>query len=855
MKLIKFIIYSILVIFGITLISGCTKKSKEPVKAEKGVILLTDINFNEVNLTLDGKWEFYWSKFLPPQSKHDSLVGFSGYIDVPTYWNGFKLKNGEAIKGKGFATYRLKIISDKSYSNLIIDCGKTMSAYKLWLNGKLIAQEGKISKSKEGSEPRNFFNTNSIVITKGENELLLQVSNFSHRNGGTFDSFVIGSATKMTQRKRKSTAIDLFLFGSIFIMALYHFGLYYLRRKDKSTLMFGFFALSIAIRTIITSDDTILIFYPDISWLLKMKLEYFTFFLGPPLMGKFIAELFHREFNKLAINISFYIGLTLCVATMFLDSYIFSFFVTPFQIILLVLIIYALVGLILATIRKREGALIVLLGLLALFSATINDILHVQNIIHTFELVPLGLFVLIFSQTYIIASRFSKAFTKNAELTETLNYQNKHLEEIVDERTVEIKQQNEEILSQKEELEAINDELEFKNTQLEKLSIIARETDNAVVIMDKNGKFEWINEGFTRLFGYNFNEYTSNIGTTIYEISTNQNVDNAFKKCVETKKSVDYESFAVTKSGETIWLQTTLTPIISEGKIHKVIAIDSNISELKEFEKNIVEKNTQIEKQNENIKSSIRYAKTIQEAILPRITSLNNLYNAFLVFKPKDIVSGDFYWFSQNKTKNAENIFTAVVDCTGHGVPGAFMSMISSRLLSEIVNERRIFSPAKILTELDTSLRKALKQDFTDNKDGLDICLCHIEKNNDNLSKITYAGAKRPLFHSKTGEKNITIVPATRKSIGGYKTRNKINFDETKIIGQKGDIIYLTTDGYSDQNNKNRKRIGTKNFVKKLHSIRTEPMAFQKKILEQDLEQYMKGTIQRDDITVLGIKL
>ena len=200
--------------------------------------------------------------------------------------------------------------------------------------------------------------------------------------------------------------------------------------------------------------------------------------------------------------------------------------------------------------------------------------------------------------------------------------------------------------------------------------------------------------------------------------------------------------------------------------------------------------------------------------------------------------------------------FIAVVDCTGHGVPGAFMSMIGNQLLNEIVNEKKIFEPHKILTQLNLGVIKALNQDTTNNNDGMDICLCSVAPNS-NLThyKITFAGAKRPLYYFKTQEKKLIKQTGSRMSIGGRSKNSCINFTSKEIILQKNDLIYLTSDGYIDQNNKERKRFGTKHLENILNKITDRPLPEQKQVLEIELDKWQGTERQRDDITVIGIKI
>ena len=405
--------------------------------------------------------------------------------------------------------------------------------------------------------------------------------------------------------------------------------------------------------------------------------------------------------------------------------------------------------------------------------------------------------------------------------------------------------------------------LESSNKELEKLSIVATKTDNAVLIMDKKGDFEWVNPAFTRLFGSTLEEFKENVSNNIISSRSNTQISGTIKKAIEEKKPLTYQFKTKNKKGENIWIQASLTPVFKEdGEIDKFIAVDSDITKIKKAEKAIMEKNEELEIQkekiqfqNQQIHSSINYAQTIQSAILPRKQEMNKFFSSFIIFLPKDIVSGDFYWFAHIKSKNIT--FVAAVDCTGHGVPGAFMSMITSRMLNEITIEKKVHSPKEILEQMDIAVKKALRQDKTSNNDGLDISLCSIENKSDK-NKIIYCGAKRPLFYYQKSKKNnkIITVKGTRRSIGGIKRiLNKAKFENNELILTKDAVIYLTTDGYIDQNDSNRKRIGTETFIDILNKIKEEPLKKQKEILEQKLFSHMKDTEQRDDITMLGIKL
>ncbi len=441
--------------------------------------------------------------------------------------------------------------------------------------------------------------------------------------------------------------------------------------------------------------------------------------------------------------------------------------------------------------------------------------------------------------------------------TRRLKKQNIKLENIVKERTKEITKQNEQIMGknveleqQKEEILTQAEELQEVNVELEKLSIVASETDNAVLIFDENFDLEWVNYGFTKIYGYSFEEFTRNKKINLIKNSNNLEIKNLINNCIEKKQSVIYETKNITKSKYEIWLQTTLTPIFDEeNNLLKLIAIETDISEIKDA-------HNKISLQNEMITSSITYAQTIQKAILPIDLEMKKHFDFFNIFRPKDIVSGDFYWFTKLKIENKFFIFVAVVDCTGHGVPGAFMSMIGSRLLSEIVKERKIIDTAKILELLDDGIKKSLKQAQTENNDGMDLCLCRFEKMENENINVNFSGAKRPLFIYRDENNEIETIKPDRRSIGGKtKKRRTVDFTNQEFFIKNEDIIYLTTDGYIDQNNLERKRFGTKQFLEITKKIARKNLKKQKEIFEKELNNWMKIEKQRDDITVMAIKM
>lgn len=264
-----------------------------------------------------------------------------------------------------------------------------------------------------------------------------------------------------------------------------------------------------------------------------------------------------------------------------------------------------------------------------------------------------------------------------------------------------------------------------------------------------------------------------------------------------------------------------------------------------------------IREKNRNITNSIRYAQTIQEAILPSDVEMGKYFDEhFTFFKPKDIVSGDFYWFSRVEPLNGEpeRLFIAAVDCTGHGVPGAFMSMIGNTLLDETINQLQIHDTAQVLEKLNLAVKEALNQEDKTNDDGMDVCLCCVERNNDGTSKLTFTGAKRPLYYYQRSTGNIGVLKGDAKTIGGIQRKKRV-FHKKDLVLKKGDVIYLTSDGLVDQSNPMREKFGTKRFLKLLESNAELPLTEQERIIKETLIRYQASADQRDDILIVGVKL
>jgi serine phosphatase RsbU (regulator of sigma subunit) len=260
----------------------------------------------------------------------------------------------------------------------------------------------------------------------------------------------------------------------------------------------------------------------------------------------------------------------------------------------------------------------------------------------------------------------------------------------------------------------------------------------------------------------------------------------------------------------------------------------------------VVKQKHLVEEKNNEITDSINYAKRIQSSILPPLEEIHSaLPNSFVLFKPKDIVSGDFYWFH----KTNDSVLIAAADCTGHGVPGAFMSMLNSDKLNEAVEASKDVS--KILQLVNVGLKKALRQSDKDDstRDGMDIAICKLIG-----LKLEYAGANRPLWIIPHGKKEIEETKATKTAIGGL-TEDEQEFTKHTVDLQKGDTVYIFTDGFADQFSPDDKKLMTKKFKETLYLIQEKSMEEQREFLNTFIENWKGNMEQTDDILVIGVRV
>lgn len=357
-------------------------------------------------------------------------------------------------------------------------------------------------------------------------------------------------------------------------------------------------------------------------------------------------------------------------------------------------------------------------------------------------------------------------------------------------------------------------------------------------------EFEYI----TNEFKNNYQQFNQITSQKLIKLIEEESLDHCFVAPISKKgKNLGY-ILLENKNSKTAF-NSYQKEVIQMLASQAAISLDNSslYSRIEERNKQLEETKKIIEEKNKDILDSIRYARRIQEAIMPEKDLLNFYFpEAFIFYQPKDIVSGDFYWFLEKYHK----FFIAAVDCTGHGVPGAFMSVIGSNLLNQILNEYSILEPEAILDHLNFKVQTALKQDQNaETKDGMDIAFCSIDQENDLLQ---YAGANRPLWLVRNGE--IIKYEAEKIPIGGGQFGGHSYKGHTVPL-LNGDIIYIFTDGIIDQfGGEQNKKYTSKRFADLILEICNEPLQVQYEKIQKSFNEWKGKEEQTDDVLVIGIK-
>ncbi|MBO4244102.1 MAG: SpoIIE family protein phosphatase [Bacteroidales bacterium] len=434
-----------------------------------------------------------------------------------------------------------------------------------------------------------------------------------------------------------------------------------------------------------------------------------------------------------------------------------------------------------------------------------------------------------------------------------------------------------------------NRQLEAQNEKLRQMSFVATRSTNSVIIMDKDGNIQWTNDSFKNIYGCSFDEFLYMHGRNYFEtyLSSDKKNLELIQLARQSSQNVTYET-CHRFYGSVNWVQASLDTVFDDnGNLCNWILTETDITMLKraqeegarqatqlteafmQLQENQLQiemqkeqlfvKNTELENgykkievQNSAITNSLHYAQQMQHSILPLDESITQYFNHFAIYMPKDIVSGDFYWFEPLPDGS---LVYVVADCTGHGVPGAFMSLIGYNLLNEVIVIQGITKPKQIFENLSQGLINVLKQERNQNYDGMEVRLCRFVPTEDHYN-VTFCGTGSSIFYYNCETDQMERIKGVHRHLGlTDETVVNNDFEEHQFVFHKGDKLFMITDGLVDQNNPQRKRFGTERFMKFVTEHRTEQVEVVGDKLKKLLNDFMDSQPQRDDITVVGLEI
>ncbi len=884
---------SLNIILSIVLLCAFFVNSNAQTIVENGKIDISDIDFTKENVTLNGKWEFYSQKLYTPENFRSFSTEKPNFINVPGLWNDINDEKLQ-LKGKGYGTYRINIKTGKANQLFAININRVQSAYKLWIDGVVYTEEGKVGKTIDKMSPK-WSSVDIIFKTKiSETEIILQVSNFYHKKGGIEHSITFGIPEMIHDRSWYILGLEIFLIGVLVIMFIYHLIMFLLRKKDRSNLYFAFFLFFTATFSLTTGEIFMMKIFPEFLWELLIKMNYISNYLRGVFFILFTAFLFKKELSEKIVKYIVIVGITMSLFVLFSPARVYTYTLLIFIAFIAFVLIYMIVGTITATFRKKIGAIHSLIGTFILLAATTNDVLNEFQIIKTISLTTFGIFIFIFFQSYMVSLRTSVSYHKTEALTDRLKTIGKIKDGFLSGKSFDLKNPIK-IISEVTGADRI---LVFMPN--EKIWFIQSEYVRSI------GESKTINlqafEGHT--VSVYFNEIVKNVIETGFysnaKLADINNIDTPeyFQKnsiqavfCTPFKKNDELIAvlYIENKKGNTDFNEKNLQ-ILDIVKTQMSVFIDNYIlyNELEKANKDLenkVEERTveiiqqseelkaqrdEIEKHNEvlndayqdlntqsnQIKEGINYARRIQLSLLPDTTFIKSIFSkSFVIYRAKDVLSGDFYWVDTITAEKSGKCLFAVADCTGHGIPGALMTIVGNNLLNRAVNEKRIYKPSEILDYLQANIRYMLHQDKKnkDLKDGMDISLFSYDKQRKN---IEFSGARSNIYIIKDDE--LIEYKGDKMSIGGaaqYRNAGKM-FKNISINVNDGDTIYIFTDGFANQAGGFWKRKLMRKSLKKMLKIahKKEPY-IQKKILTGNLDNWQGENKQTDDILVIGIKI
>jgi signal transduction histidine kinase len=379
--------------------------------AKNGVLDLRNHTILE-HIDLNGDWLFYWNQLI---NDHDIDKKKGLLVSFPGLWTSYNIK-GKSYPSFGFATYKLTVLLPKNRGLLRINMPEVYTAYRLIINGTLVASNGKVGKSKEETVPKWIIKDVDLPLEADTLNMLLQISNFTHSKAGINKPLSISSKEFSRLDRKRTEAIDLLLTGCIFMGGLFFMGLYLLGNRDKAILLFALFAMVYCYRIIGANNYVLHSLFPEINWYFAIRLEYITLFSSIGLFGVYSSYLYPKDVNKYVVVSMYVICFGFALVALVFPPIVFSSLINPFLFVTVFCLLYVPYLYINAFIKHRPGAIYALCSAIALMSVFLISLLHYFTIIPQLQVISfVGYILFFFLQSLVLSHRVSFALKQAGE--------------------------------------------------------------------------------------------------------------------------------------------------------------------------------------------------------------------------------------------------------------------------------------------------------------------------------------------------------------------------------------------------------------------------------------------------------
>ncbi|WP_017691533.1 ATP-binding protein [Paenibacillus sp. PAMC 26794] len=415
-------------------------------QSEEGVLDLTQVQVSMNPQQLTGEWAFYWQELLSPEDirvRSAKEGNQDHWISIPNSWLGYPLE-GEKLGGTGYATFRLviKLSEQDRHERLALRLPSIFHAYKLWVNGELLVEVGKVGQDKNSMIPHL---ATKLLFIQPENdtvELVMQVANFQHNRGGITKYIELGGSDVLTTKTNLNLATDMFITASLLVIGLYNLLLFLLRRKDRAPLYFGLFTVLLCIRSLLNGELILTQWLPHFPWELQFKIEYLILCVSGYIITMYFDCIFPNYVSRwFRFGTRIATG-AFCIFIVVTPALIYTQFLLMIGVMVVLHMVYLMVGLVRVAVRRMEGALIFLLVSAVTLVTVVNDFLYYNGWSLIGNTSPLGLLIFTIAQMILLSSRFTRTASNEERIAHELQGANHKLiemnislERTVDERT------------------------------------------------------------------------------------------------------------------------------------------------------------------------------------------------------------------------------------------------------------------------------------------------------------------------------------------------------------------------------------------------------------------------------------